>query len=267
MNRLKDKVAIITGGASGIGEATAILMAREGASVMIGDYNLEQANAVAEKINKNGGTACAMFLNALEKESIKNLIEQTVQTYGKLDIIHNNVGGTNPQADLDIVNMDEKEWHRGFQLNIDSVMYGCRYAIPYMQKNGGGSIINTTSMAAFNGDFMRTTYGSSKAGVVSLTRYVAAQYGKQNIRCNAVAPGLIMTPAAIHHVPDFMKELFLKFNALPYHGEPNDIAYTVLFLASDESKFITGQTIEVEGGHYINNPTAPDMVAFAQAQQ
>ena len=108
---------------------------------------------------------------------------------------------------------------------------------------------------------MRTTYGSSKAGVVSLTRYVAAQYGKQNIRCNAVAPGLIMTPAAIHHVPDFMKELFLKFNALPYHGEPNDIAYTVLFLASDESKFITGQTIEVEGGHYINNPTAPDMVA------
>ena len=213
MNRLKDKVAIITGGASGIGEATALLMAREGASVMIGDYNLEQANAVAEKINKNGGTASAMFLNALEKESIKNLIEQTVQTYGKLDIIHNNVGGTNPQADLDIVNMDEKEWHRGFQLNIDSVMYGCRYAIPYMQKNGGGSIINTTSMAAFNGDFMRTTYGSSKAGVVSLTRYVAAQYGKQNIRCNAVAPGLIMTPAAIHHVPDFMKELFLKFNA------------------------------------------------------
>ena len=134
MNRLKDKVAIITGGASGIGEATAILMAQEGASVMIGDYNLEQANTVAETINKNGGTASAMFLNALEKESIKELIDQTVQTYGKLDIIHNNVGGTNPQADLDIVNMDEEEWHRGFQLNIDSVMYGCRYAIPYMQK-------------------------------------------------------------------------------------------------------------------------------------
>ena len=90
--------------------------------------------------------AHAAFLNVLEKESIKKLIDQTVQIYGKLDIIHNNVGGTNPQLDLDIVNMDEEEWHRGFQLNIDSVMYGCRYAIPYMQKNGGGSIINTLSL-------------------------------------------------------------------------------------------------------------------------
>ena len=243
MNRLQNKVAIITGGASGIGEATAILMAQEGAKVMIGDYNLEQAKAVAEKIKANGGEASAMFLNALEKESIKELIDKTVETYGKLDIIHNNVGGTNPQRDLDIVNMDENEWHRGFQLNIDSVMYGCRYAIPYMQKNGGGSIINTTSMAGLNGDFMRTTYGASKAGVVSLTRYVAVQYGKQNIRCNAVAPGLIMTPAAINHVPDVMKELFLKHNAVPYHGEPNDIAYTVLFLASEESKFINGHPL------------------------
>lgn len=266
MSRLQDKVAIITGGASGIGEATAILMAREGAKVMIGDYNLEQANAVAEQIKKNGGEASAMFLNALEKESIKELIDRTVECYEKLDIIHNNVGGTSPRLDLDIVNMDENEWHRGFQLNLDSVMYGCRYAIPYMQVNGGGSIINTSSMAGFNGDFMRTAYGASKAGVVSLTRYVAAQYGKQNIRCNAVAPGLIMTPAAINHVPEVMKELFLKYNALPYHGEPNDIAYTVLFLASEESKFITGQTIEVEGGHYINNPTAPDMVAMFQSQ-
>ncbi len=261
--RLKNKTAIVTGGASGIGEATAILMAQQGANVMIGDYNLEQAQAVAEDIKINGGRAEAMFLNAMEKESIKELIEKTVEIYGKLDVLHNNVGGTNPQADLDIVNMDEEEWHKGITRNLDSVMYGCRYAIPYMQKNGGGSIVNTASMAAFKGDFMRTVYGSAKAAVVNLTQYVAVQYGKQNIRCNAVAPGLIMTPAAQKHVPDFMKDLFIKFNVLPYHGEPKDIAYTVLFLASDESKFITGQTIEVEGGHYINNPTAPDMSVYS----
>lgn len=267
MGRLQDKVAVVTGGASGIGEASAKLMAKEGAKVVVADYNLEGAKRVEEEIKGFGGEAVSIHLNALEKESIKEMIDFAVKKYSKIDILHNNVGGTNPQKDLDVVTLDEEEWKRGFQLNIDSVMYGSRYAIPYMIKNGGGSIINTASMSGFSGDFMRSAYGASKAAVISLTRYIAVQYGKLNIRCNTVAPGLIMTPAAIKHVPQVMKDLFIKHNSLPYHGEPNDIGHTVVFLASDESKFITGQTIEVEGGHYINNPTAPSVLEMLKQAQ
>lgn len=111
-------------------------------------------------------------------------------------------------------------------------------------------------MAGFTGDFVRSAYGASKAGVVNFTRYIAAQYGKDHIRCNGVAPGLIITPAAKNNIPQAVLDIFGKFNALPYHGEANDISYTVLFL--DESQFITGQTIQVEGGHYIANPSISD---------
>lgn len=267
MGRLENKVAVVTGGASGIGEASAKLMALEGAKIVVADYNTEGAERVVREIELSGGEASAVHLNALDKESIKGMIDFAIEKYSKIDILHNNVGGTNPQKDLDIVSMDVEEWKRGFQLNIDSVMYGSRYAIPHMIKNGGGSIINTASMSGFSGDFMRSAYGSSKAAVISLTRYIAVQFGKANIRCNTVAPGLIMTPAAVKHVPQVMKDLFIKHNSLPYHGQPNDIGYTVLFLASDESKFITGQTIEVEGGHYINNPTAPSVLEMMKQAQ
>jgi NAD(P)-dependent dehydrogenase (short-subunit alcohol dehydrogenase family) len=131
-----------------------------------------------------------------------------------------------------------------------------------MIKAGGGSIINTASMAAFAGDATRSAYGASKAAVINLTRYIAAQYGKNNIRCNSVAPGLILTPAAKNNMPEPVLSIFEKYNALPYHGEADDIGYTVLFLASDESKFITGQTIQVEGGHYMANPSIADFQAL-----
>lgn len=122
-------------------------------------------------------------------------------------------------------------------------------------------------MAAFAGDALRSAYGASKAAVVNLTRYIAAQYGKDRIRCNGVAPGLVLTPAAKNNMPPAVLDIFEKFNALPYHGEPDDIGYTVLFLASDESKFITGQTFQVEGGHYMANPSIADFNAYmAQVQ-
>lgn len=142
-------------------------------------------------------------------------------------------------------------------VNLKSVLLGSRYAIPQKAKAGGGSIINTASMAGFVGDPIRSAYGASKAAVVNLTRYIATQYGKDKIRCNAIAPGLILTPAAKNNLTPEMLAIFEKYHALPYHGEAEDICYTALFLASDESKFITGQTIQVEGGHYISNPTSP----------
>ncbi len=258
MERVKDKVALVTGGASGIGLSAASLLAKEGAKVVIADFNVEGAKEAAENIESQGGEAVGIFLDAGDENSIKEAVEFTVKHYGKVSILFNNVGLTNLQKDLDVVNLDLEEWDRLMNVNVKSVLLGSRFAVPHMVEAGGGSIINTASMAGFTGDAVRSAYGTSKAAVVNLTKYIAAQYGKDKIRCNAIAPGLILTPAAERNMSGEVLDIFAKYNALPYHGEPDDIGYTVLFLASDESKFITGQTIQVEGGHYIANPSVPD---------
>ena len=258
MERVKDKVALVTGGASGIGLSAASLLAKEGAKVVIADFNVEGSKEAAENIVSQGGEAVGIFLDAGDENSIKEAVEFTVKHYGKVSILFNNVGLTNLQKDLDVVNLDLEEWDRLMNVNVKSVLLGSRFAIPHMVEAGGGSIINTASMAGFTGDAVRSAYGTSKAAVVNLTKYIAAQYGKDKIRCNAIAPGLILTPAAERNMSGEVLDIFAKYNALPYHGEPDDIGYTVLFLASDESKFITGQTIQVEGGHYIANPSVPD---------
>lgn len=265
MDRMKDKVVLVTGGASGIGLSAANLMAAEGAKVVIADFNVDGAIEAAKNIQLRGGEAVGIFVDAAKETSIQEAIEYTAQRYGKLTCLFNNVGLTNLKKDLDIVHVDLDEWDRLMNVNLKSVLLGCRFAIPHMIRAGGGSIINTASMAGFTGDAVRVAYGASKAGVVNLTKYIAAQYGKHNIRCNAVAPGLILTPAAQDNMPLDVLNMFVKYNALPYHGEPDDIGHTVLFLASDESKFITGQTIQVEGGHYIANPTVPDFEQFMQS--
>ena len=258
MERVKDKVALVTGGASGIGLSAAALLAKEGAKVVIADFNVEGAKEAAENIKTQGGQAVGIFLDAGDENSIKEAVDYTVSHFGKISVLFNNVGLTNLQKDLDVVNMDLDEWDRLMNVNLKSVLLGSRFAIPYMAETGGGSIINTASMAGFRGDVVRAAYGASKAAVVNLTRYIATEYGKDKIRCNAIAPGLILTPAAERNMSPEVLDIFSRYNALPYHGEPDDIGHTVVFLASDESKFITGQTIQVEGGHYIANPSVPD---------
>jgi len=263
MGRVENKVALVTGGASGIGLASAQLLAQEGAKVVVADFNLEGAEKVAADIKAQGFEATAVFLNAGEEESIKEAVEFTVATYGQINVLYNNVGITNVRKDLDVVNIDLEEWDKVMDVNLKSVLLGARFAIPHMQKVGGGSIINTASMAAFASDSIRSAYGASKAGVAHLTKYIATQYGKDHIRCNAIAPGLIMTPAAKNNLPQAMLDIFTKYNALPYNGEAEDIGYAVVYLASDESKFMTGQTLQIEGGHYMANPTIADLNALA----
>ncbi|WP_182199746.1 SDR family NAD(P)-dependent oxidoreductase [Paraliobacillus salinarum] len=262
MGRVQGKVALVTGGASGIGLSTATMLAKEGAKVVLADFNVKGAEESAATLVDQGYEAKGVFLDAGEEKSVKEAVDFTVENYGTVNVLVNNVGLTNLKKDLDVVNMDLDEWDRLMNVNLKSVLLGARFAIPHMIEAGGGSIINTASMAGFVGDNIRTAYGASKAGVVNLTRYIAAQYGEKSIRCNGVAPGLILTPAAKSNIPKPMMEVFEKFNKLPYHGEPEDIGNTVLFLASDESKFITGQTIQVEGGHYIANPSIADINAL-----
>ncbi len=267
MKRVENKVALVTGGASGIGLSAATLLAKEGAKVVIADFNLEAAKQHAEELVKEGYEVSAIFLDAGDAKSIEEAVEFTVKQYGTITVLFNNVGLTNIKKDLDVVNIDLDEWDHLVNVNLKSVLLGSRFAIPHMQKAGGGSIINTASMAAFASDQIRTAYGATKAGVVQLTKYIATQYGKDNIRCNAIAPGLILTPAAKNNIPQTMLDIFTKFNALRYHGEADDIGYAVVYLASDESKFMTGQTLQIEGGHYLANPTIADTNIWAASQQ
>ena len=261
--RLEGKVAIVTGAAMGIGHATAVLMAREGARVVVADLNLEAARATVEEIRSAGGTALALHLDAMDEASIEAMVRHTREAYGALHVLHNNVGGTDTARDNTVVEMDWSYWNTAITLNLGSTVYACRCAIPLMLESGGGSIINTSSMVALSGDVRPTAYAAAKGGVISFTRFVAAQYGKQGIRCNAIAPGLILTPRATPR-PQAVLDVFERHTLAPQHGRPEDIAYTALFLASDESRFINGQCIEVDGGAHAHNPTMPDLMALSK---
>ncbi len=259
MARLAGKVAIVAGAAFGIGRATATIMAREGARVIVGDYDAEAAAATAESIRDGGGEAHWIHFDATSEDSVRELIAKARERYGRVDIMHNNVGGTEPGKDVNVVELDLGAWDRVLRLTLYSAMYGCRHVIPVMLQTGGGAIVNTASMSGVIGDAGLTAYGAAKAGVISLTRYVATQYGRRNIRCNAVAPGLITTERANEVVAPPVQKIFEEHNLVPRNGRPEDIGHVVAFLASDEAAFITGQTITVDGGASVHGPTLVDM--------
>ena len=256
MNRVQGQVAIITGGASGIGRATAGLLAAEGATVVIGDLHEEDAVRAAREITAAGGRAIGLAVNAMEEDSLAALVDAAVGEFGRLDTMCNNVGGSNPTLDLDVVNLDLDQFDHIMRLNVRSTVLGCRLAIPHMIRAGGGSIINTASVSGLSGDFTQTGYGTAKAAVIRLTQYVATQYGHENIRCNAIAPGAIMTPALSDNLPAEMIEGIRGHNALPMIGDPSDIAHAMLYLASAESRYVTGQTLVVDGGMTSHSPIA-----------
>jgi NAD(P)-dependent dehydrogenase (short-subunit alcohol dehydrogenase family) len=262
MGRLQDKVAIVTGAALGIGRASARLMACEGAKVVVADVKLEAAETVAAAIRAEGGRASAMHLDAMDRASIEAMIEHTRSTWGALHVLHNNVGGTDVSRDTTLTGMDWNCWDGAINLNLTSTAYACRCAIPLMLESGGGAIVNTTSMVALSGDVRPTAYAAAKGGVISFTRFVATQYGRQGIRCNAIAPGLILTERATPR-PQAVLDIFERQTIVSRHGEPEDIAYAALFLASDEAMFINGQILEVDGGMHVHSPTTADLVEWA----
>ncbi|MBU8905642.1 SDR family NAD(P)-dependent oxidoreductase [Desertibacillus haloalkaliphilus] len=245
--RVKGKVAVVTGGGSGIGCATSLRLAEEGAAVVVADLNEEAAANTAEVIKEAGGDATFVKTDVTNPDDVQQLISTATQTYKGLDILFNNAGISNQE--LKLTELSLEEWDQVINVNLKGVYLGMKYAIPEMEKQNGGSIINTSSVLGFKGKKYQAPYNASKAGVVTLTQNAALEFGTKNIRVNAIAPGVIDTPIVDGWRENEWKwEIISKANALRRLGKPEEVANAVLFLASDEASFITGSTLMVDGG-------------------
>ena len=244
--RLTGKVAVITGAGSGMGEETAKLFAREGATVVATDINVDAVTRVVETIRTNGGEALALQHDVTSRSDWERIYDEVRFVCGKLDILVNNAGIALAKPFLE---QTEDDWARTYRINIDGVMLGTQYAIPLMEQNGGGSIVNISSISALTGMAGAGAYTASKGAVRSLTKAAAVDYGKYNIRVNSVHPGYIVTPMSAPHMeqPDY-KRHFLNQIALPNLGRAEEVAMAILFLASDEASHITGIELPVDGG-------------------
>ena len=269
MGRLTGKVSIVTGAATGIGAETARVLAAEGAQVVVADLNLAGAEKIAGQIGEAGGQALPASFDLGDEESIAALIEETVDAFGGVDVLFNNAAPTHLAGvrDVPIAQADTEVWDDSLRINVRGTMLVTKYAVPHMIARGGGSIINASSGAGLTGDLGHPAYGAAKAAVARLTTYTATEFGKQGIRCNAIAPGLIVTDrmgTTFDAGP--MRDMMLRHHLTPRLGRPSDIANTVLFLASDESAFITGQIISVDGGLLAHMPYWADTVDMMAAQ-
>jgi NAD(P)-dependent dehydrogenase (short-subunit alcohol dehydrogenase family) len=251
MERLKDKVAIVTGGGGGIGGATARALAREGASVVVVDIDLSAAERTADAIGEAGDNALAFQADLSDEAQVIATVAAAVSRYGRLDVVHNNAALTDSDfltRDTQVTDLALDVWERTLEVNLRSQMLMCKHAVPEMVRGGGGSIINMSSGASLKGDRTRTAYGVSKAGVNALSMYVATSHGKQGIRVNTILPGLIITDAVRAHLNEKILAGLGKAVLTPSVGQPDDIADVVVFLASNESRYITGQMLCVDGG-------------------
>ncbi|MFF0043027.1 SDR family NAD(P)-dependent oxidoreductase [Streptomyces mirabilis] len=261
MGRLDDKIAVVTGAASGIGAATARRLAAEGAHTVVADLNSDGAKAVTEEIRAAGGSATAVTVDLGDVDSVRAMVAVAVETYGGLDVLHNNAAATHLAArqDLAVVDADPAVWDDTMRINLRGTMVAIQAAVPHMIARGGGSIINTSSGSGLAGDLCNPAYGASKAALINLTQYVATQYGKQGVRCNAISPGFIVTPASSGSAHGAIREAMLRHHLTPRLGRSEDVASAVVFLASDESSFITGHTLRVDGGLLSHQPYVADL--------
>ncbi len=246
--RLAGKVAIVTGGGSGIGRASALLFSREGATVVVADWEEEGGSGAVKEIVASGGRAIFAKTDVSKEDDVRNMIAAAVRTYGRLDVLFNNAG---IEGEMGVLTGDHslELWNRVIAVNLTGTFLGCRYAIPEMLKGGGGSIVNNASVAGLVGFAGIPAYCASKGGVVQLTRTAALEYATQGIRVNCLCPGVIDTPMVRRAAPDeTARAAFAQLQPVGRMGQPEEVAALALFLASDEASFVTGAAIPVDGG-------------------
>lgn len=249
--RLAGKVAIITGAGAGIGRATALFFAKEGAEVVVADCDPEKGAKSVRLIKENGGVAIFVQVDVSKAANVKNMVKTTVETYGKLDILINNAG---IYAQANVVEVAEEEWDWILDVNLKGVFLCSKYSIPEMIKGGGGSIVNIGSEAGIVGIKNQVAYNVSKSGVIALTKSMAIDFAAHNIRVNCVCPGTTETPlveAALERAPDPAAARRAVEEVRPANrlGRPEEIAAGILYLASDESPYATGSILSIDGGY------------------
>ena len=251
MRGLTDKVAVVAGGGSGIGAATAVRLAEEGVQVMVGDIGAENAELVAKEIRDAGGRAVSVPFDISIDESVGALCAAAVDEFGGLDLMHANAADMTEAAilnDTDAVDVDLAVFDRTIAVNLRGHLLCTRHAIPRMLERGGGAIVYTSSAVSISGEPQRPSYGMSKSAINGLMRHVSARWGREGIRANCVAPGMVLSQTLLEHSDEAFREFALSLGRLNRLGEPADIAAAVAFLMSDDAAWITAQVISVDGG-------------------
>jgi NAD(P)-dependent dehydrogenase (short-subunit alcohol dehydrogenase family) len=250
MSRLKGKVALITGAASGIGEATAELLAKEGAAVVVVDINGGLGEEVVNKINHAGGKADFFHANVMRELDCKSMIEFADSTHGRLDILFNNAGIMH-SSDGDVLDLEDKALNMTLSINLKGVIWGCKYGFPAIKRGGGGSVINTSSITSLLGSAAsRIAYTASKGAILSLSRDLAVVHAGSGIRVNTISPGPVESKGFSKYIEANPEGLECRLKQIPMRrlATPNDVAKLVLFLASDDSSYITGSNFVIDGG-------------------
>ncbi len=260
MGKLDQKVALVTAATQGIGFACVKALAREGALTYIAGLQDDFARQAMAECQEEGLPVKFVEFNALVYETYQNVVEAVIREEGRLDILVNNFGTGNPAKDLDLLHGDPQVFFDILRCNVSSVYLPCRYAIPQMIRQGGGSIVNIASIGGIQPDISRLGYTTSKAAIIYMSKEIAVQYAAQGVRCNVVAPGIIGTHAVKANMSPEFQKAFLRHVPLGRMGEPQDIAKAVLFYASDDSSYITGAVQEVAGGYGIPAPEYADAV-------
>jgi NAD(P)-dependent dehydrogenase (short-subunit alcohol dehydrogenase family) len=263
MDRLKGKAAVITGAGSGIGRATALRFAEEGALVAVTDLIPEAAEKVAGEIQQAGGKAVGFAVDVGKEDQLKAMIARTVEEFGRIDILYNNAVNTaagRKKRDIDFLEFDPAVFYDVINVNTLAGVLASKFAIPQMLKQGGGCILFTSSTSSLGGDVAQFSYGASKAMINWYVQTIATTFGKKGIRCNAIIPGVIETPAMKGWANPAMQDAFMKLHNVPRLGRPEDIAGMAVYLASDEAAYCNGALYKVDGGVTASLP-------FAQLQR
>lgn len=262
------KVAIVTGGGSGIGKATALLLAERGARVAVTGRTVANLEAAVSAVEAAGGEALAVGMDVTSEDSIREGIAKTVEKFGRLDIFSSNAAQTSGiEHDGLITEMTVEYWDQTQATNLRSAMLCCKHAIPHMLKTDGGSIVFTGSAKGLRGDYDMPAYGTSKSGLIGLSRNVATQFGKRGIRANVAVVGLVMTEALDANMPVEAQNMILEHCLVRELGRPKDIAEVIAFLASEQSRFVTGTEIICDGGYGAHSPIFADMMRFMNSQK